>query len=171
MVFLSFIVFGLLSSSLLLYSQRFGRYVLRPSSGICRTGEPTQNFETRHLYNPRGSLILIPLTITYHLYLVMVNGIRISDPRGLYKWRVSMFRVGSPVRQTPEEGRRTYRSKCREYNNKDEDNSPKTLNYENHQASSQRFRHLTNYIRTNQNLPKRMRCTKFSKTFGYKLII
>ena len=31
--FLLFRVFGLLSSSLLLYSQRFGRYVLRPSSG------------------------------------------------------------------------------------------------------------------------------------------
>ena len=28
-------VFGLLSSSLLLFPQRFGRYVLRPSSGVC----------------------------------------------------------------------------------------------------------------------------------------
>ena len=33
--FLSFCVFGLLSSSsLLLYSSRFGRYILRPSSGV-----------------------------------------------------------------------------------------------------------------------------------------
>ena len=35
MFFLSLRVFGLLSSSLLLFPQRFGRYVLRPSSGVC----------------------------------------------------------------------------------------------------------------------------------------
>ena len=34
---LSLRVFGLLSSSLSLFPQRFGRYVLRPSSGVCRT--------------------------------------------------------------------------------------------------------------------------------------
>ena len=39
-----------------------------------------------------------------------------------------MFCVGSRVRQTPEEGRRKYWPKRCEYNNKDEDNSPKTLN-------------------------------------------
>ena len=33
--FLSLRIFGLLSSSLLLFPQRFGRYVLRPSSGVC----------------------------------------------------------------------------------------------------------------------------------------
>ena len=32
------------------------------------------------------------------------------------------------VRQTPEEGQRTYRLKCCGNNDKDEDNSPKTLN-------------------------------------------
>ena len=43
-------------------------------------------------------------------------------------------------RQTPEEGRRTYRPKrC---GNKDEDNSPKTLNDKNQQASSQKLRQL-----------------------------
>ena len=40
----------------------------------------------------------------------------------------SKFRVGSRVRQTPEEGRRTYRPKRCENNNKGEDNSQKTLN-------------------------------------------
>ena len=40
-IFLSLRVFRLLSSSLLLFPQRFGRYVLRPSSGVCRTQEPT----------------------------------------------------------------------------------------------------------------------------------
>ena len=78
--FLSLRVFGLLSSSLLLllFPQRFGRYVLRHSSGVCRS---------------------------------------------------SKIREGSWVRQTPEEGRWTYRPKrCgNNNNNKDEDNSPKTL--------------------------------------------
>ena len=63
--FLSFSVFELLSSSSLLYSQRFGRCVLRYSSGVsCRTGKSTRNFELCPLLNPRGSLALIPLTIT-----------------------------------------------------------------------------------------------------------
>ena len=39
-----------------------------------------------------------------------------------------MFRKGSQVRQTPEEGRRTYQLKRCGNNNEDEDNSPKTLN-------------------------------------------
>ena len=56
----------------------------------------------------------------------MANGIRTGDPRGFNKGRSSKFREGFRVRQTPEEGRRTYRPKrC---GNKDEDNSPKNLN-------------------------------------------
>ena len=35
----------------------------------------------------------------------MANGIRTGDPRGFIKGRSSKFRVGSRVRQTPEEGR------------------------------------------------------------------
>ena len=62
----------------------------------------------------------------------MVKRIRTSDPRGLNKARCSKFCVGSRVRQTPEEGRRIYRSKRCEYNNKDENNSPKTPNDKNH---------------------------------------
>ena len=53
----------------------------------------------------------------------MANGIRTG--------RSSKFRVGSRVRQTPEEGRRTYRPKHSGNNNKDENNSPKTLNGKN----------------------------------------
>ena len=45
--FLSLRIFGLLSSSLLLFPQHFSRYVFRPSSGVCRTREPTWNFELR----------------------------------------------------------------------------------------------------------------------------
>ena len=44
--------------------------------------------------------------------------------------------------QTPEEGRRTYRPKSCGNNNKDEDNSPKTLNDKNQQALSQTFRQV-----------------------------
>ena len=72
----------------------------------------------------------------------MANGIRTGDPRGFNKRRNSKFCVGSRVRQTPEEGRRTYRPKHCGNNNKDKDNSPKTLYDKNHQASSQKFRQL-----------------------------
>ena len=41
----------------------------------------------------------------------MANGIRTGDPRGFNEGRSSKFREGSQVRQTPEEGRRTYQPK------------------------------------------------------------
>ena len=63
----------------------------------------------------------------------------LHDPRGFNKRRSSKFREGSRVRQAPEEGRRTHRPKRCGNNNKDEDNSPKTLNNKNHQVSSQKF--------------------------------
>ena len=49
-------------------------------------------------------------------------------PQGFNKGRSSKFHEGSRARQTPEEGRRTYRPKRRVNNNKDDDNSPKTFN-------------------------------------------
>ena len=61
----------------------------------------------------------------------MANGIRIGDPRGFNKGRSSKFREGSRVQQTPEEVWRTYRLKGCGNNNKNEDNSPKTLNDKN----------------------------------------
>ena len=73
----------------------------------------------------------------------MANGIRIGNPRGFNKGHSSKFREGSQVRQTPEEGQRTYRLKHCGNNNKDEDNSPKTLNDKNYWALSQKFRWLT----------------------------
>ena len=51
------------------------------------------------------------------------------------------FCIGSRVQQTPEEDWRTYRPKCCGNNDKDENNSPKTLNDKN-QALSQKFRQL-----------------------------
>ena len=73
----------------------------------------------------------------------MTNGIRTGDPHGFNKGRSSKFREGSRVRQTSEDGRRTYRPKRCGNNNKDEDNSPKNLNDKNQQGSSQKFRQLT----------------------------
>ena len=58
----------------------------------------------------------------------MANGIRTGDPRGFNKRRSSKFRVGSQVRQTPEEGWRIYRPKRCGNINKDEGKRPKTLN-------------------------------------------
>ena len=55
----------------------------------------------------------------------MANRIRTDDPRGFNE----VLEV-SRVRQTPEE-QRTYQPKRRGNNNKDEDNSPKTLNDKN----------------------------------------
>ena len=74
----------------------------------------------------------------------MANGIRTGDPRGFNKGRSSKFCEGSRVRQTPEEGRRTYRPKRCGNNYKDEDNSPKNLNDKNQQASFQKFKELMN---------------------------
>ena len=64
---------------------------------------------------------------------------RIGDPCGFNKGRSSKFREGSRFRQTPEEGRRTYRLKRCGNNNKDEDNNLKTLNDKDLQSSSQKF--------------------------------
>ena len=58
----------------------------------------------------------------------MANGIRTGNPRVLNDGRSLKFRVGSRVWQTPEEGRRIYRPKRCGNNNKDEDNSTKTVN-------------------------------------------
>ena len=72
----------------------------------------------------------------------MVIVIRTIYTRGLNKSFGLKFRVGSQVwQETLEEGRRTNRPK-REYNNKDEDNSPNTLNDKNYQASSPQFRQV-----------------------------
>ena len=63
-IYLSLRVFRLLSSSLLSFPQRFGRYVLWSYSGVCRTWEPSQNLELRPLLNLQKSPVLIPLAIT-----------------------------------------------------------------------------------------------------------
>ena len=72
----------------------------------------------------------------------MANRIRTFDSCGFNKGRSSKFREGSRVRQTPEEDKKAYLPKRCVNNNKDEDNSLKTLDNKNHQASSQKLRQL-----------------------------
>ena len=76
----------------------------------------------------------------------MANGIRTGDPHGFNKERSLKFREGSRVRQTPEEGRRTYLPKRSGNNNKDEDNSPYTLN--------DKKRHLHLFSSSSENTTK-----------------
>ena len=83
----------------------------------------------------------------------MVNGIRTSDPPGFNKERNSKFREGSRIRQTPEEGRRTYWPKHCGNNNKDEDNSPKTLNDKKQVICLKVFNDIViNYVSVNKYL-------------------
>ena len=96
----------------------------------------------------------------------MANGIRTGDPCGFNKVRSSKFRVGSRVRQTLEEGRRTYRPKHCGNNNKDEGNSPKTLNDKNHQASSQKFRQLISKLNMENNYILLLLSTNLFKTIN-----
>ena len=72
------------------------------------------------------------------IFIVFSTTFRPICPLAFFRC-LSKFRECFRVRQTPEEGRRTYRPKCWGNNNKDEDNSPKTLNDKNHQASSKKY--------------------------------
>ena len=73
----------------------------------------------------------------------MVNAIRTIYSSGLKKEFNLRFCVGSWVQhETPEESWRIHQPKYCEYNNKDEDYSPNTLNDKNDQVSSQKFRKI-----------------------------
>ena len=63
------------------------------------------------------------------------------------KGRGSKFSAGSLVRQTPEEGRRTYRPKRCQNDNKDEDNSPKTLNDKKPSSWVSKIQTIVKYLR------------------------
>ena len=72
-------IFGLLTSSLLLYLQRFGRYIIQPSSGVSRrTQESTQNPNVPVLLTVTGykcyGMVSIPWS--YHLLL----GLNLQPP-------------------------------------------------------------------------------------------
>ena len=85
--FLSLRVFGLLSSSSLLFPQGFGQYVLRPSSAVCWTREPTRNFELRLLLISRGSPVLLPLAISVKFLSSTNNWRRLEDISAETLWK------------------------------------------------------------------------------------
>ena len=62
------------------------------------------------------------------VFIFIVISTTTGDPRGFNKGRNSKFCVGSRVRLTPEEGRRTDQIKRFGNNKKDKDNNAKTLN-------------------------------------------
>ena len=112
-----------MSSSLLLFLQCFGRYVIWPS-GVCQTRKPSLNFELCPLLNPQGgvSLVLIPLAITG------------------YKCQVFLYCYSPTVRIEPATSRWLSPEKLREP-------MPITVTLcilldTNHQDSSQKFRQL-----------------------------
>ena len=101
----------------------------------------------------------------------MASGIRTGNPRGFNEGRSSKFREGSRVRQTPEEGWRIYRPKrCgNNNNNKDEDNSPKTLNDKNNYGT---FPFLANCQRLfSGTSTKTFPFLMFLTDFGFALLI
>ena len=53
-LFVSLRIFGLLSSSLLLFPQRFGSYVLRPSSGVLSNSETFTEIRTTSFIESTG---------------------------------------------------------------------------------------------------------------------
>ena len=68
------------SSSLLLCSQCFGRYVLRSSSDVsCRTRKSTYKIKPRPLFYLCGSLAQISLTMTGYKCYVFLHAIRIES--------------------------------------------------------------------------------------------
>ena len=77
----------------------------------------------------------------------MFNRIGIVYPYGLNKGFSLRFFVGFQVQhETPEKGRRIYRPKCCEYNNKDKANSPNILRNDHYQVSSQRFKQILLFL-------------------------
>ena len=93
-----------MSSSLLLFPQRFGRYVLWPSSGVCWTREPSQNFELRPLLNPWGLPVLILLVITGYRHKVFLYcyspAVRI-EPATSRWFSPKKLRESTPISVTP----------------------------------------------------------------------
>ena len=92
-------VFGLFSTCLLLFPQRFSWYVLWLSLCVLRTREHTRNFQLRPLLNPWGSPVLIPLVLTGFkckiLQYYSAPPVRIE--RATSRW---LLRIPTPIKVT-----------------------------------------------------------------------
>ena len=116
MNFLSFRVFRLLSSSLLLYSQHFGWCVLWLSSGVfCRTPD-------------------VPPSRTYGIMIIGIGSLSIWVTI-IWSLQVQSWLLESNnteiLHTHTKKGWRTHQPKHCEYTKKDENNSTKTLNDKN----------------------------------------
>ena len=86
----------ILSSSLFMSVQRFGRCSLRPSSGIafqtwepsCRNRDLPQNLKPNPLFDPQGYSALVPLVILSS-YLFMCTTFRPMFPPAFFRYRFS----------------------------------------------------------------------------------
>ena len=87
--FLSLRVFGLVSSSLLLFPQRFGRYIHRPSSSVCR-------WIFRWSLMILSSSLLFPQRFGQYILRLSSGVCRNRDPRRNYPPFLNP-RWGSPV--------------------------------------------------------------------------
>ena len=71
---------------------------LQSSSGVCWTQVPTRNFEPRPIFNPQGSLVLIPLIITAYKCLVFLYccmpAVRIEPATS---WWLSFYKLREPT--------------------------------------------------------------------------
>ena len=108
--FLSVRVFGLLSSSLLFFSQRFGHFILQPSSGVsCLSGH--RNDSTWEIIFKVDCWTPCLINSQTLKMISQVESFLCPNKRGKTKegWRI----------QWPK--------RCEKKTNKDEDNSPKTL--------------------------------------------
>ena len=145
-------VFGLFSSFKLLYLQRFGRCVIRPSSGVLyRTRESTTNFRPNSLFNQVKWIVIIPLIMTgyrckaivsipWEEYVVGLN----LQPLDYFTWKHFLTKRLHPLQRlscwTPEEGRRMHRPKRCKYTNKDEGSCPDILSDKNYLSSFHKYR-------------------------------
>ena len=138
--FLSLRVFGLLSSSLLLFPQRFGQYILLLQVFVeLGNLHRTTNYV---LYGFHGIL-----NTCTRLWLTESEQATPEDSiKDVVRSSVKVLEFDKHLKKAG-----GYIKRCGN-NNKDEDNSLKTLNDKNQQASSQKFRQLISILRlyTNQ---------------------
>ena len=144
--FLSLRVFGLLSLSLLLFPQVLDDM----SSGLCQVFIELGNLRGTLNYifycsdsisHNRVQVLSIPVLLLvssqdWTCNLQMIVSLETLGTNAYNRYAMCPAGQFWIVQQD------TYRPKCCRNNNKDEDNSPKTLNDKNNQASSQKFRQL-----------------------------
>ena len=124
--FLSLGVFGLLSSSLLLFPQHFGWYVLRPSSGVCQTRVTFTELRTTSFIESMG--VAFSDSVSHNqVQLLSIPVLLLGYSQD---WTCNLQMKVPKFNKHLKKARGHQLKHCGN-NNKDEDNSPKTLNDKN----------------------------------------